>query len=94
MPGLAQLPEVPAGVLVHRHGQVDPAVVILFNRLDGRGLPGQRQVEDVGSAAGTEPDTVAPPDLRRADVDAFQPPPVGLGVPVSNYPRTRKPPSI
>src|SRR4051794_9123776 len=84
--GLPQLAEVPAWIVVHDDSQVDAPLEVLLDRLDRGGPPLQGQIEDVSAATGPEADAIAPPQLRRADVNALQSPPVCLRAPVFHPP--------
>src|SRR5207302_10388445 len=64
----------------------DAPLKVLLGRLDRGGHPLQGQVEDVGAATGPEADAIASPQLGRADVNAFQSPPVRLRPPVFHHP--------
>src|SRR3712207_3937978 len=52
----AVLSQVPPRVVLQRHRDVDPVLVVLLYALDERGLPGERQVHDISSGAGPEED--------------------------------------
>src|SRR5215208_3907561 len=48
--------QIPARVVLQRHRDVNPVLVVLLYGLDERGLPGERKVHDVTSGAGPEHD--------------------------------------
>src|SRR5580698_2562430 len=57
MSGLAEHAQILAGILVQHHGQMQLTFIILLDGLDDRNLSGQREIEDIATRAGTQPDT-------------------------------------
>src|SRR5215204_2517540 len=47
-------PQVSSRVVLQRHRDIDPVLVVLLYALDERGLPGAREVHDVPSGVGPE----------------------------------------
>src|SRR5215207_3354216 len=47
-------PQVPSRVVLQRHRNMDPVLVVLLQALDERGLPGEREVHDVPSRVGPQ----------------------------------------
>jgi hypothetical protein len=82
MSGLSEGAQVVARVVIHRDGQIDPALEVLLDRGDRGGHPVERHVEDVGAATRPEPDAVAGPEFGGTDADALHLSPVVVKVPV------------
>src|SRR5918995_2590407 len=62
--------QVPARVILQRHRDVDPVLVVLLYALDDRDLPGERDVHNVSSGARPEHDPALLPDLDAVHVQA------------------------
>ncbi len=59
MSGLAQHAQIFARIVFEHYGQMELAFIILLDGFDDRRLPGQSQVENVATRAGTQPDAIA-----------------------------------
>src|SRR5579872_6709544 len=59
MSGLAQHAEVATRVVLNYHGNMPPALVILFESFDDRNLPSQGQVENIATLAGAQADAAS-----------------------------------
>jgi hypothetical protein len=81
MSGLAESTQIAAGVVIHGDRQIDLALEVLLDRVNRRGHPIEREVEDVGAAARSRQDAVAGPELGGADVNALHLSPVALWAP-------------
>src|SRR4028119_1462678 len=68
----AVLPEVPPRVVLERHGDVDPALVVLLYALDGRDLALEGEVHDVPAGAGPEQDPAPFLEIHAAHGQALE----------------------
>src|SRR5215216_6799586 len=72
VPEEAFLSQVPPRVVLQRHRDVDPLLVILLYALDERHLPLEGQVHDIRSGAGPEQDAAPLLELNLADDHALK----------------------
>src|ERR1700722_6084781 len=73
MAGFTGRAEVAPGVVIHRHGEVDPIFVVLFDRGDDGGLALQGEIHDVGAAEWPEADPVSDPELDSGNAGTQRP---------------------
>src|SRR5215204_5577752 len=72
VPEEAVLSQVPARVVLQRHRDVDPLLVVLLYALDERDLPLEGEVHDVTSVAGPEQDPAPLLELHLAHDHALE----------------------
>src|SRR6185437_9810341 len=83
MPRLPQSAEVLPRVGIDRDCEINAALEVLLQRLDGRALAGQGNVQNIRSALGAKADAVADPQFERPDVNALERLPLGGRFPVA-----------